>query len=83
MFPEKSLEATGRQPIDLEYIHRELAKPNVTLSLLHFEYEADSRANNKIPYSYRSLANMRKNTKLPCVSVENLEKFWRWIGLDP
>ncbi|MGG0891067.1 IS21 family transposase [Cytobacillus horneckiae] len=54
LFPEKSLEGSGRQPLNFEYIHEELAKPNVTLSLLHHEYEAKSRANNKIPYSYRS-----------------------------
>lgn len=40
LFPEKSMEASGRQPIDFEYIYQELAKPNVTLSLLHYEYEA-------------------------------------------
>lgn len=54
LFPEKSLEASGRQPLNFDYIHKELAKPNVTLSLLHHEYDAESRANNKIPYSYRS-----------------------------
>src|SRR5690606_23016769 len=54
LFPEKSLEASGRQPLDLEYIHEELAKPNVTLSLLQHEYEAKCRENQKIPYSYRS-----------------------------
>jgi transposase len=54
LFPEKAMETSGRQPLDFEYIHKELAKPNVTLSLLHHEYEAKSRANNKIPYSYRS-----------------------------
>jgi transposase len=54
LFPEKSLEASGRQPLNFDYIHKELAKPNVTLSLLHHEYEADCRANNTIPYSYRS-----------------------------
>lgn len=56
LFPEKMMEASGRQPIEFEYIHKELAKSNVTLSLLHYEYEAQSRANNKIPYSYRSFA---------------------------
>jgi len=54
LFPEKAMEASGRQPLDFEYIHKELAKPNVTLSLLHHEYEAESRMNNRIPYSYRS-----------------------------
>jgi hypothetical protein len=55
LFPEKSLES-GRQPLDFECIHKEFAKPNVTLSLLHHEYEAERRANKKIPYSYRSFA---------------------------
>lgn len=54
LFPEKAMETSGRQLLNFEYIHKELAKPNVTLSLLHHEYEAESRANNKIPYSYRS-----------------------------
>jgi len=54
LFPEKTLEASGRQPLKFDYIHEELAKPNVTLSLLHHEYEAECRANQKIPYSYRS-----------------------------
>ncbi len=54
LFPEKSQEGSGRQALNFDYIHRELAKPNVTLSLLHYEYEAECRGNNKIPYSYRS-----------------------------
>jgi len=54
LYPEKALEASGRHPLSFDYIHKELAKPNVTLSLLHYEYEAECRAKNKIPYSYRS-----------------------------
>lgn len=54
LFPEKTLEASGRQPLNFDYIHDELARPNVTLSLLHHEYEVECRANRKIPYSYRS-----------------------------
>lgn len=40
LYPEKTLEGSGRLPLDFDYIHDELAKPNVTLSLLHHEYEA-------------------------------------------
>src|SRR5699024_8599735 len=58
LYPEKTLEASGRQPLDFDYIHQELAKPNVTLSLLHYEYETECRASQKIPYSYRSFAGM-------------------------
>ena len=54
LFPEKTLEGSGRHPLNFERIHKELAKPNVTLSLLHYEYEAECRAHQKIPYSYRS-----------------------------
>lgn len=61
LFPEKSLESSGRQPLKFDYIHGELAKPNVTLSLLHHEYEADCRMNNKIPYSYRSFIRHYSN----------------------
>jgi hypothetical protein len=38
LYPEKTLEGSGRLPLDFDYIHDELAKPNVTLSLLHHEY---------------------------------------------
>lgn len=51
LFPEKSLECFGRQPLDFEYIHKELARLNVTLSLLHHEYEAQSRANISQAYT--------------------------------
>ena len=54
LYPYKSIENSGYGMIDFELVHRELAKPNVTLSLLHYEYEVNCRANSKIPYSYRS-----------------------------
>jgi len=54
LFPEKTLGGSGRQPLNFDYIHKELAKPNVTLSLLHHEYESECRTNQRIPYSYRS-----------------------------
>lgn len=61
LFPEKTMKGSGRQPLDFEYIHKELAKPNVTLSLLHHEYETRSRANNTIPYSYLSFVRYYSN----------------------
>lgn len=61
LFPEKSLEASGRQPMNFDSIHKELAKPNVTLSLLHHEYETECRVNKKIPYSYRSFVRHYSN----------------------
>lgn len=37
LFPQKQPMAKGRQIPDFEKIHEELAKPNVTLSLVHYE----------------------------------------------
>lgn len=54
LFPEKTKESKGRELPDLDYIHKELAKPNVTLSLLHYEYEVRCRNEGKIPYAYRT-----------------------------
>ena len=53
-FPNKSMAGSGYQPIDFEYVHKELAKKNVSLTLLHHEYEAHCRASGTIPYAYRS-----------------------------
>jgi hypothetical protein len=76
--PEKTMKASGRQPLNFDYIHEELAKHNVTLSLLHHEYESECRSNQKIPYSYRSFlrhyASTRTSTKPHCGFAGNQEK---------
>lgn len=54
LYPYKAIENSGYGIIDFDQVHKELAKPNVTLSLLHYEYEVSCRANGKIPYAYRS-----------------------------
>ncbi|MGN7427738.1 hypothetical protein ACTHQT_19085 [Cytobacillus praedii] len=41
-------------PVNWEYIHKELMKKNVTLQLLHREYEDKARNSKKMPYSYTS-----------------------------
>lgn len=41
LFPEKTMEDSGLQPLNFDYFHEEFAKPNVILSLLHHEYEAE------------------------------------------
>lgn len=43
--------------MDFEYIHKELAKSNVTLSLLHDEYVSEVHTARKISYAYRMFAN--------------------------
>ncbi|WP_125608220.1 IS21 family transposase [Lapidilactobacillus bayanensis] len=58
LFPELSPETTGRERPDFEYMHRELGKKNVTLSLLYYEYQTNCRDSGMIPYSYRSYCRM-------------------------
>ncbi|AFQ44897.1 IS21 family transposase [Desulfosporosinus meridiei] len=50
-FPESSLPLTRKRP-DNEYIHKEMAKSGVTLSLLWNEYCESSRLSNEIPLMY-------------------------------
>ena len=56
LYPEKKQEASGRHLMDFEYIHKELAKPNVTLTLLHDEYVNKAKVSGKVPYAYRTFA---------------------------
>ncbi len=54
LYPEKMVDSKGRKLPDFDYIHKEMAKPNITLSLLHHEYVTECRANHKLPYAYRT-----------------------------
>ena len=54
LFPEKEAIAKGYFPVDWEDIHRELQKKNMTLKLLHYEYDQRARDSKKIPYAYRT-----------------------------
>jgi hypothetical protein len=42
-----------RRPPDCNYLHQEMARSGVTLSLLWHEYVETCRQNKEIPYSYR------------------------------
>ncbi len=56
LFPEKRQEASGRHIMDFERVHTDLAKPNVTLTLLHDEYVREAKSVGKVPYAYRTFA---------------------------
>lgn len=66
LFPEKVYGSNQRMP-DCEYIHNELAKSGVTLTLLWEEYCESCRLNNEIPYMYsqfrRYYINYAQKTK--------------------
>src|SRR5690625_2139820 len=51
LYPEKKQEASGRHLMDLEYIHQELGKANITLTLLHDEYVREAHNAQKIAYA--------------------------------
>lgn len=56
LFPEKNKSYFRKQP-DCEYIHKEMAKSGVTLSLLWHEYVEACRHRGEIPYSYRQFCH--------------------------
>ncbi|MDW7662993.1 MAG: IS21 family transposase, partial [Bacillota bacterium] len=56
LFPDKALQSSRKVP-DCEYIHRELAKSGVTLSLLWNEYCEACRLSNEIPLKYTQFCN--------------------------
>jgi len=56
LYPDKKEEASRRYLMDFKYIHQELAKPNITLTLLHEEYVKEAQNARKIPYTYRTFA---------------------------
>src|SRR5690625_37698 len=54
LYPEKKQENSGRYVMEFDKVHNELAKPNVTLTLLHDEYVREAKSVGKIPYAYRT-----------------------------
>lgn len=68
LFPEKQAIEKGYCPVDFEWVHKELQKKNVTLTLLHHEYASSAREGGKVPYAYRTFAekygNFAKKHKL-------------------
>jgi hypothetical protein len=52
LFPWKYVSDSAYAMPDFAYIHRELAKNGVTLTLLWEEYCTKVRSNGSVPYSY-------------------------------
>lgn len=51
LYPDRRSSAERKMP-DFEYMHRELARPSVTLSLLWAEYGASCEQEHAIPYQH-------------------------------
>jgi transposase len=59
-FPERIATSDRKQP-DYDYVHKELAKSSVTLSLLWHEYNEECRINKEIPYMYTQFCKMYRD----------------------
>lgn len=57
LYPEKAHPSSSRKIPDCEYIHRELARSGVTLSLLWSEYCEACRLSSEIPLKYTQYCN--------------------------
>lgn len=57
LFPERTGEASSRMPY-FDEIHKELARPGVTLTLLWDEYCAKCRDSGEIPYQYSQFCRL-------------------------
>ena len=83
LFPDQIQSGLRKIP-DCEYIHREMAKSGVTLSLLWNEYCEQCRSNNEIPLKYAQYCNYYRKfaftTKPLCISTVSRESKPRWIG---
>jgi len=61
LHPERANEQSTRKEPDYQYIHRELARKGVNLSLLWNEYCSECYANEEVPYMYTQFCdNYRK-----------------------
>jgi transposase len=59
-FPERIVTSDRKAP-DYDYIHKELAKSGVTLSLLWHEYNEECRINREIPFMYTQFCKMYRS----------------------
>jgi len=50
-YPDRTIKSSRKEP-DYQYVHKELAKDNVTLSLLWSEYCESCRSEGSVPYMY-------------------------------
>lgn len=57
LYPERKVRGDHVQP-DCEWIHEELAKPGVTLTLLHREYTEKCREDGRLPYQYTQFCHV-------------------------
>ena len=70
---DESKKAAYKEP-DYAYVHKEMAKSGVTLSLLWNEYCAACRQNNDIPYMYTAFRNRYRTYAMHTRATMHLER---------
>lgn len=82
LYPESSIDKGCRMP-GFAYIHSEMAKPGVNLTLLWREYCEQCQSEKAIPYQYTQFCEHYKalcaKQKRLCESNANLVNSWRLI----
>lgn len=89
LFPEKHATDERYLP-DMDYVHREMAKNGVTLSLLWHEYVLVSRNGKTIPYSYRQFCraynqfavSTKATMRIKRKPAESLEVDWAGSSME-
>ncbi|MEN6327722.1 MAG: hypothetical protein ABFD18_16145 [Syntrophomonas sp.] len=85
IFPVEAAKVTYKMP-DYEYVHREMAKSGVTLSLLWVEYCDQCREAGEIPYKSTQFnkyySDYVHKTKATMHLSHNPEKPWKWTGQE-
>ena len=85
LYPARAEKNSNRMPIDFPWIHRELAKKGVTMTLLWTEYCEQAYAAGKQPYMSTQFGDLyrkwQESARQPCVFPESLERPSRLTGL--
>lgn len=84
LFPDKYESSSCFLEPDYEYIHKELAKPGVTMTLLWNEYRSNVRSAERDrtcpPSLETSIADGRESPRQPCAFITSPAMLWKWIG---
>ena len=79
LFPTEQKDPVYKMP-DYEWVHREMQKNGVTLSLLWMEYCEQCHQNGELPYKFSITRTMSTKRKPPCTWSTSLVRPCRWTG---
>jgi transposase len=74
LFSPSSKDSGYYKELDFEWVHREMAKSGVTLSLLWNEYCAQCRQNGEIPYMYTAFCDRYRDYSIRNKATMHIER---------